>query len=123
MNPKNHALATRFAVNLVGAMLQRSAVDFFYGQSTTGDAVDFLVRKNGVPIAIEVKYVANPHEVNALWASWQKRATSARLVIVTGNGEAVFTDQGTASLLMTDQRTSLSTLPLTTTAEQAAIPA
>ena len=76
-----------------------------------------------MPIAIEVKYVANPHEVNALWASWKRRVTSARLVIVTGNGEAVFTDQATASLLRTDQRTSLSILPLTTTAEQAAIPA
>ena len=123
MNPKNHALATRFAVNLVGAMLQRSAVDFFYGQSTTGDAVDFLVRKNGVPIAIKVKYVASLHDVNALWTSWQGRATSARLVIVAGNGAAVFTDQATASLLMTDQRTSLSILPLTSAAEQAAIPA
>lgn len=120
MNQKNHALATRFAVNLVGAMLQRSAVDFFYGQSTTGDAVDFLVRKGDVPVAIEVKYVADPHAVFATWESWQKRATNAHLVIVTGSGEAVFTDQVTAALLITDQRTALSILPIAVTSEHAA---
>ena len=123
MNQKNHALATRFAVNLVGAMLQRSSVDFFYGQSTKGEAVDFLVQNGTLPISIKVRYVDDPRSVDTVWASWHKPATDTRLVIVTANGNTVLTDSETASMLMPDQQTSLSILPPVANTEHEAMSA
>lgn len=121
MEQKNHAVATHFAEYLVGSMLERSGADFLHVQSAQGTAVDFLVRDGDRHIAIEVKYAADSKNVSDMWNSWLSRTVDAapganddfhspHLVIVTGTGETVFTDDETARFLRADNRTSLAIL-------------
>lgn len=135
MEQKRSAVAGRFAANLVGQMLQRSGADFYQAQSSSGSATDFLVRRGDDVLAIEVKYTDDLKNVPSVWEHWlnavadaasdapvdvsrstaaaktvKRNAPSAHLVIVTDNGDTVFTDAVMAPLLATDQRTSLSIL-------------
>lgn len=130
MEHKNHAVATHFAEYLVGSMLQRSGADFLHVQSAQGNAVDFLVRDGDRHIAIQVKYAADSKNVSDIWKAWLSGTVDAasgdstsrkfnranddfhspHLVIVTGAGETVFTDDATARFLETDSRTSLAIL-------------
>lgn len=129
MEQKNQAVAGRFAENLVGTMLERSGADFLQ-TSPTRPNVDFLVQHGDAQVAIQVKYIAKPENVQRAWNEWlrssdtntheigdhQKPNTVSRdqdlphLVIVTGSGDNIFTDEVAAEFLGTDRRTSLSIL-------------
>lgn len=127
MEQRNQAVTMRFAENLVGAMLQRSGVDFFQPERAQHTGADFVIRNGDGLVGIEVKYTADRQRVSELWSAWwtsrmaaadsRKRkasmtpAPSLHLVIVSGTGDSVFTDAETAPLLANDQRTALSILP------------
>lgn len=130
MEYKNQAVAGRFAENLVGTMLERSGADFQQTSPTRDANVDFLIRHGGEQVAIHVKYISKPENVQRAWNEWLKssyanphetpmhqkpKAVDAdqdlpHLVIVTGSGETVFTDEVAAEFLGPDRRTSLSIL-------------
>jgi len=125
MEHKHQAVATRFAENLVGTMLQRSGVEFYAAPDARDTGADFLVRRDGMVLAIEVKYVSDRQAVPELWTRWSGTGSGQdrtglrhrvagrhdtdthHLVIVTGAGEHVFTDGETAAVLATDHRTAL----------------
>lgn len=118
MEQKNRAVAGRFAESLVGQMLQRSGADFYHEQLSPVGVADFLVQSGDAILAIKVKYLDDPTTVESVYGEWLSgvpdvaEATKedpypVHLVIVTGNGDKVFTDKTTAALLEPDQRTSL----------------
>jgi hypothetical protein len=113
MEQKKQAIATRFAGYLVGAMLERSGTEFCHMRPESEEPSDFLVSADGRTLAVSVKYSADANDAMSLWNNWcelMSRSPTGQprhLVIVTGTGDKVFTDQTTASLLQPDARTSL----------------
>lgn len=107
MEPRSQTLARRFAQQFVGAMLERSGADFQFVPSKG----EFLVMVGGRPLAIHVRYVADPQQAGECCAAWLKsKAMRAHLVIVSGTGDVVFADDVIAPLLETDHRTVLTIL-------------
>ena len=107
------AISGRFAHLLVGAMLQRSGVEFFEAPAGSDRGVDFLVRQGETQIPIEVKYADDAQKAQALWAHHSCAKSSVQpihLVIVADNGRAVFTDAAAAAVLEPDARTTMTVL-------------
>lgn len=113
MESKKQTVAKRFAANLVGAMLERAGTDFFQAEPGPKEAADFLVKDEGLLLAIVVKYTEDSANVSEIWQMWHQSMAKKnesrvlRLVIVTGAGDAIFTDEATAPLLAVDHRASL----------------
>lgn len=136
---RRQEIAHQFAEGLVAQMLQRSGSEFFHvTPSRPGEHIDLLVSQGDGLCGIEVRYAERSEGVEQLWNEWKdavrasgrkrrsalartmkaiRRGTTANqaepdlhLVVVTGTGDRVYTDQNIAPLLTPDDRTHISVL-------------